>query len=915
MKPTLLQRLQPYRHLVLILTMCFSAALVFLDSGRRYDVIEKTMIGSWNPLPELSFDSPTGYELGMRKLILPTIGTDGYQWIMHTQRLLEKGGWRIRFTDQDNYPFGREIHWSHSFIWWLIAVGWVHSLISGWPLPASVEAVAPYANTLFLAFFVLVLPLIVYRRLGLLPACAAAFGPAGLYAYYEFFVVGNPDHHGLAAGFCMMAVLFLGMAGAGWVRASDAAVPPSGPLPLPGTLPQREAARWMVLSAISMAVVLWISAATAVPALAGLGLGAVGATLLFAKKSGSSRFEPGLWRIWGAAGGLASLAFYLLEYFPSHMGMRLEVNHPLYALAWFCAGDLLARFGDWIVEGRRPWASSRSVVLVLLSGAGVVLLPALIVLAPDRFFWVSDPFLWLFHKDYILEFRSLGELIRDSGVNALRAFVSPIPLLLLFIVRLLFVKELGTHWKGLLLVGSGAGLFVTLLAVNQIRWFGVSTAIWLAVFVLWLACVCLPRFPVRFAKFERFLALAFVLAVVVQYPFFAFRYAAEVYDKEQGIGPAEAYNTVVRDLAHHMRRANPDRDVVVLSGPTTTNWLMYYGNLKGIGTLYWENVNGLKGAGDIYSAKTEDEARRLVEQRHLSHVAIFSADPFSDQYARLKRGLPPNTEVRDSFSSSLLYSFDWPQWVVPLHYALPSPMQKAWIALLEVRLDQSTADFFLNMGRYFATRHRYEEAIENFRKALSEDPNHRDAQVELAGFLFLKDEREEAERLVQSGLQGRDPDEMAEMCFFMASLCETAGRHKAAAWLLEKALQVSSTPPTGVVNKLAWLLSTSPDEEVRNPERALKLAEENTGLQDYIAFLETKAAALAANEDFHNATLTAHEALLAAEKAKKPASLLKLLEERRDHYARLSVEKLLRQFQQPTQEQAPHGNSPSDNAL
>ena len=63
--------------------------------------------------------------------------------------------------------------------------------------------------------------------------------------------------------------------------------------------------------------------------------------------------DPGLFRFWGLVGGGASVAVWLLEYFPNHLGLRLEVNHPLYAAAWIGGGEVLrvAAHEGWWREG------------------------------------------------------------------------------------------------------------------------------------------------------------------------------------------------------------------------------------------------------------------------------------------------------------------------------------------------------------------------------------------------------------------------------------------------------------------------------------------------------------------------------------------------------------------------------------
>ena len=105
---------------------------------------------------------------------------------------------------------------------------------------------------------------------------------------------------------------------------------------------------------------VWISAATQVPILIGIGAGVLVAGRIGrgATPAGSC-IEPGLLRTWSRVGAAVSVLAYLIEYFPSHLGWRLEVNHPLYALAWLGGGELLCAALPAGVAGapssRRSW--------------------------------------------------------------------------------------------------------------------------------------------------------------------------------------------------------------------------------------------------------------------------------------------------------------------------------------------------------------------------------------------------------------------------------------------------------------------------------------------------------------------------------------------------------------------------------
>lgn len=859
-----------------LLCIAFSLVLIGVDSSARYTLVDITLKGTLGqPLPALSETSPTGFEGGMRRVILPTVGADGYQWVMHTQKLLHDGGWRIRFTDQDNAPHGREIHWSHSFIWWLIAVGQVHSFLTGWPLPASVEAVCPYANTLLLVLLVVSLPWLVLRKFGVPAACSLALGLGGVYLFYEFFMVGYPDHHGIAVAASLMCTLFLAFAGGGWVRSGTAENPPA--VEYGSSL--ENARWWFVCSALAGATALWISAATAVPVFAGVGLGALLSVLFWHRPSPTERYLPDLWRLWGFTGFCGSLAFYLLEYFPSHMGMRLEVNHPLYALAWLCAGELLARIARWRTEGVRPWSGRFAVPLLLALFAGVALLPLLIKLAPERFFWVSDSFLWALHRDHISEFKSIYRKVTGSRVQGILIILSVIPFLSLLALPLLSLKSLGRSWKAMLLLTLFPAVVLTTLGLFQIRWLGIADGLWLAVLPTWVACALVAVRVHRFPLWQRLVATAFFLTLLIQYPQNVLLTSINRIGKTPSLGPSETFNLVVRDLAHYLRRQAGDREIVVLSGPTTTTWLMFYGGIKGVGTLYWENVEGLKSAAAMYAAPNETEARKLIEQNKITHVAIFSVDAFSSQYVRLIRGLPPGSEPMDAFAQRFLYESAMPGWLTPIHYRLPERLSENWVAIAEVRPEQTPAEASLAKGRFLAARGDYLEALQQFRRAVELEPNHRDAQLELAGLLFVSGSRQEAESLLDNALKGATPDQIGEVSFSLATHCQDVGEHASAVALLRRAMAAVSDAPS-LRNLLAWLLATSKDDAVRQPEEALIMAVTNLQIMDQPAYWNTLAAAQAATGGFSDAIDSAKQALAVSRDANEPESVIKAFEER-----------------------------------
>ncbi|HUU96285.1 MAG TPA: tetratricopeptide repeat protein, partial [Phycisphaerae bacterium] len=129
-------------------------------------------------------------------------------------------------------------------------------------------------------------------------------------------------------------------------------------------------------------------------------------------------------------------------------------------------------------------------------------------------------------------------------------------------------------------------------------------------------------------------------------------------------------------------------------------------------------------------------------------------------------------------------------------------------------------------GNALAKLGRFEQAIASLQEALWLDPFHAQASNDLAGAL------------------------------------QAVGRDKEALQVLRQALGGSPRDPR-LVNRLAWLLATTNDDEVRDGERAIGLVQraiELTG-RPYPETLDTLAAAYAAAGRLEEAINTARQAI------------------------------------------------------
>ncbi|MDZ4849578.1 MAG: hypothetical protein SGI77_09800 [Pirellulaceae bacterium] len=877
------------RFALTYIAIVVAIAFVASDSWRRSEriaFISKVELSL--PLPAVDENTATGYELGMRRLILPSVGIDGCHWVMHTQQMLANDDWRIRSTDVDNAPDGREIHWSHGFIWWLVGLGEIHSSISGLPLPASVEAVSPYANTLLLVLMIAFLPWCVRWRLGNIAAGGLALAMAGVYPFFEFFLVGNADHHAIAAAGSLVCVLMIALGGAGWV-AQPVWPDTDDPLPLLRPIYNYEvdlrSARWsFIVSALAASVSLWASAATAIPTLIGIAIGALISTLVFGNRRLSERtyYVPSLWRWWGFTGFCGSLFFYFLEYFPEHMGIRLEVNHPVYAFAWLGGSEWMYRVMRWRSDGIRPWRNSvsvshrvtarnsvqptaksrpsiSSIACLFFAFIAIVIPPALIAIHSDDCFWIADPFLWNLHQDHITEFDSLINVVPSWPFTLSMMVLSLVPLLSIVVVRMIFMRELGGSWKGILIFLWIPTLLLTALGFLQVRWLGSAHVILLPAIPVVLGCWFHKSFPRRIFILEWAVAILIAASILV-YPIQSVSESINCLSHPVELSPEDLFEVYVRDLAYAVKRANRDRDPVILSSPTITTSLIYYGGMKGVGTNYWENLPGLKAAARIYGAKSESVALQAMQLHRITHLVQFASDPFGNEYVRLLRGLPKRAKIQDAFIPTMTKNREMPIWLTPILFQPPSQLSTESVLLLQVNAEQTPMKAHLEAARYNESRGDIARAIAETRSALKYEPQNRDTWLQLGRRLMLVQGDNAAKEAMENGLRDRPSDEITDLCGNAALTCFQALKHAEAAYLLRRALEATPRQPTAT-NALAWLLATTNDDAVRNPVEALRLAENNTSFAERVSYLHTLAAAQAANGEFTTAIETIEQVI------------------------------------------------------
>jgi tetratricopeptide (TPR) repeat protein len=795
-----------YGQILFFTALLFSLAFIVGQTIFRIEYIRHVDRASTTP-PELT--SVVGTQL--RHVPLPSGSVDACWWIMHTEAMIRSGDWRVRETSRDNAPAGREVHWSSGLMWLLAGVACCIHFVSGLGFGESVQHAALLVGPLMQCGFIMGFALLALKRWGWVTGAFIALALAAHGPLDPFFKAGEADHHGIVTCFALGCVLAALAAGAGQVLRSGVEATPQA------LIPDRTRARWwMIVSGLSGAAGLWVSTATVVPALGGMAIGALAAAWLGrrARDFGDTEAAPELWRLWGAAGALGSLAFYLLEYAPSHFGWRLEINHPLYALAWLGGGDLLARSCAWLGSGHfaQTWRGRIGAGCSLLA---LVALPTAIKVAGTQCFVIQDPYLWNLHVGYILEFQPLLHELKQLDWLTVAVLVPLWPLLGLPVMWVLLRNRLAAGSAALLAVALCSAVPLTVLAFFQVRWHSVAQTLWLALavvlFELWRS-----EPPSRLSRPVR---IGIFIVLVWGLGFFPV-FSMQRWKQSEGINQSDAVTLTMRDIAWKLRVDNGAKPINIMSGPTTSTWLAFFGDTQAVGTLYWENLAGLKAAGAFYGAKSADEALRICQDRGITHVVIFSWDAFAQPYARLHHARPPDAKTDDCFVSALLSTGNMPAWLRPISYTMLPALAKngEWVRIFEVRPEQSLSEALYHWGIYFKGSDRQAEALAAFVQAWNLDASSPATGKELALALVPAGRLDDAVRLAAL----LPPAERFESERAISLGFTKAHQYREAIAAIRRATELAPNNRV-VITELAWLLATADDPAVRDGAEAVTL--------------------------------------------------------------------------------------------
>lgn len=635
-------KLAPHAWWILLLT---ALASLWVATGRRIARVEAiTNSPTWSvDAPERDANSPTGFERGQRKLIVPGHHNASFWWIMEAQESVETGSLRLRHVDYDAPPDGREIRRTAPYRWWLVAVGGLNSIFTGEPVGYAIERGALIADPLLLGMLLILGAIYAAQRFGSFAAVGFVVGGASLFPLAANFQPGAPDPHSLA-----------------WLLALGSV------LPLLGSTRSCAAQdrNHFVAAGILGGIGFWNDATTQAPVLLAIFLGAAVRAFIHSRSAEKQTVPSCHWRAWAVAGALTTLAASVFEFAPGYFSGSLDSVSPVHAVIWWGFGEALHAAEIWFRKGHQGF-DRRSLALLVAGIGAITAWPVVGLMSGSGALLASDFYALELanhpHGGIAPSFSAWYN--RADGAAA--KWATLLPCLLLFVLGAgTFLGKLERESRGRLAFVLSAALLTIALAHQQLRWWNVVDIFALAALTVLFAAAETGNFRTRFA--------AFCLALILVFPGLFVGFPPQVQDGTvNNLSNLEAQALVERDFSYWLAvRGGAERNVL-FSTPIFSGAAAFYGGFDVVVSSDAENKTGYLTAVRIASAVTAQEVAILLNSRGITHVALPLWDPALDQLVRIGANLPSGQPLPQNTFSVSLRHWDMPLWMRPMNYTIP----------------------------------------------------------------------------------------------------------------------------------------------------------------------------------------------------------------------------------------------------
>ena len=606
-----------------VIALACAASGVWLGGLRKEDAIARTL----QQLPRLS-DTPFFR------------CADSFYWASYARDMVDTGTWRVRYTHLDNAPYGRPNYgWASLNAWYLVVLGKIWSVGTGIPwrnalLPAALWS----APILYLLALVTIL-LAGYLSGNFPAAAAAAFFLATAPRVYDDFAYAVPGHHGWHDLACFGTLVCLASA----MRANNDR-------------------RWFFAAGLGGAIAVWIGATQQGFGLAAAGLGVVAGLILsrflpHRHRSPASLPPAESWRLFGATGAVAAIVFYLIEYGPGPLNMRLEVNHPIYALGFLLGGEFLCRF-QRLLFSPEPRDTGDLWVAGLTAG-GLIGIVVAVLLGPAEWHTMRQPFMQRLHQE-IAEFQPVAR----SG-NSAWWLILGAPIFLVGVAgwRSLARDQPARHRTALLICACPCAVAIGLSFV-QLRWAGIAGASTAA-----LAAVLFAD-PEN-SKTPRHQAISPLQAICVflSLGLIAIWSGSRIHDDARQLRAETIDRMATMEVASLLQTdARIAKPIAVFSGQKERQaWINFVTGIDSVGSLYWDSPRGIRAEAEFLATYDDAAAHRIARTRGINYVVVTPDGGDVVAYHYMWHGNRTAPQIRQTLAYRL---------------AAPRPTPPSWLQLL-----------------------------------------------------------------------------------------------------------------------------------------------------------------------------------------------------------------------------------------
>jgi hypothetical protein len=597
------------------------------------------MDAGFRPLGASAYDSPSGPVY---------VENDSYYWLGMAEQMRQDGIWRVRWTMADNAPWGRPVCWSQSIAWLINGVAGLPPFRAAeFPLTTASFWVNPLIQVVVICGLVVLLMPLGWR---VTVAALALFVALGDISWA--FSTLRPDHQSLQAAFAVLMVAALFREGFGFGR----------PHLLPGApevVATGQGRQWpFIFAGLCAGLGLWVSSAVFMPLLIGLTVAVCAVAILM---SGPTLSSPKCWIVWGAAAGLTSLTFWLVEFFPALEQTRLEINNPAFSVWVFLLGCGMALAVG--LSSKEGSARLRSFGLLVFVTALCLLLPAVILFGPTAWYWPRDISMDRLHN-FIMEFYTFGNFTKGKPLSTLWGlYYLTLPLGFLLIAPALRWRDGTSRAAFWILLLVMCALFA--MSMRQIRWLALFAPV--LALAAGVSTACLSVAAANLKRAGRFISVAIVFALLVQAAFLA---AQQVRSLHAVIGGRSLLNELVPAVLNKHFAASlaslAEKPGAVMADPNLAPALYYFAKIPSVVSFYWENRDGVRDAG-IFFADTADwkEAEQVAQTRGITHIIVPSGPLFPNYFDFVKHGHYDTERAKTTLAAKLTEgsALSLPDWI------------------------------------------------------------------------------------------------------------------------------------------------------------------------------------------------------------------------------------------------------------